>query len=53
MEEELEIQGQLIVEENIESDDLDIYTEDGIENFIDDDGISPSEEGFMKGYLGA
>ena len=53
MEEELEIQEQLIVEENIESDDLDIYTEDGIENFIDDDGISPSEEGFMKGYLGA
>ena len=53
MEEELEIQGQLIVEENIESDDLDIYTEDGIENFIDDDGISPLEEGFMKGYLGA
>jgi len=53
MEEELEIQEQLIVEENKESDDLDIYTEDGIENFIDDDGISPSEEGFMKGYLGA
>ena len=53
MEEELEIQEQLIVEENIESDDLDIYTEDGIENFVDDDGISPSEEGFMQGYLGA
>ena len=53
MEEEFEHQEQLIIEEVEELDDLDIYTEDGIENFVDDDGISPSEEGFMKGYLGA
>ncbi len=33
--------------------DLDIYTEAGISNYVDDDGISASEEGFMTGYLGA
>ena len=34
-------------------DDLDIYTEEGMENFVDDDAISASEQGFMSGYLGA
>ena len=53
MEEELELQEQLIIEKDEELKDLDIYTEDGIEIFVDDDVISPSEEGFMKGYLGA
>ena len=53
MEEELEIQEQLIIEENKELDDLDIYTEEGIDEFVDDDSISPTEQGFMKGYLGA
>ena len=32
-------------------EELDIYTEEGIEEYIDDDSISASEEGFMKGYL--
>jgi len=31
--------------------ELDIYTEEGVENYIDDDCISASEEGFMLGYL--
>ncbi|MBU0471715.1 MAG: hypothetical protein KKF65_03760 [Nanoarchaeota archaeon] len=34
-------------------EELDIYTEEGMENYVDDDGISASEEGFMQGYLGA
>ncbi len=42
MEEEFEIQ-----------EEPDIYTEEGIENYVDDDSISASEEGFMLGYLGA
>ena len=31
----------------------DIYTEKGIENYVDDDTINAAEEGFMLGYLGA
>jgi len=53
MEEELELQEQLIIEEVEELKELDIYTEEGIDEFVDDDGISPTEQGFMKGYLGA
>ena len=56
MEEELELQEQLIIEENKELnelEELDIYTEEGIDEYVDDDGITPSEQGFMKGYLGA
>jgi len=34
-------------------DELDIYTEEGIEEYVDDDSISPTEQGFMQGYLGA
>lgn len=34
-------------------EELDIYTEKGMENYVDDDMISDSEEGFMIGYLGA
>ena len=34
-------------------EELDIYTEEGIEEYIDDDSISASEEGFMIGYLDA
>ena len=45
---------QLFESEEVEAhDDLDIYTEEGIETFIDDDTISASEEGFMIGYLSA
>ena len=36
-----------------EEEELDIYTEEGIDEYMDDDGVSPSEQGFMKGYLGA
>ena len=53
MEEEL-LQAALETEENSETqEELDIYTEEGIENYVDDDSISTSEQGFMKGYLGA
>ncbi len=56
MEEEEEelLQAALPVEENIEiKEELDIYTEEGIDEYVDDDSITPSEQGFMKGYLGA
>ena len=37
-----------------ESDEeFDIYTEEGMENYVDEDSISASEEGFMSGYLDA
>lgn len=32
-------------------EDQDIYTEEGIEEYSEDDVISPFEEGFMLGYL--
>ena len=50
---EEELQEQLIIEENEELEELDIYTEEGIDEYVDNDGISPTEQGFMKGYLGA
>ena len=56
MEEEEEelLQAALPAEENVEAEEeLDIYTEDGIDEYMDDDSISPSEQGFMKGYLEA
>lgn len=34
-------------------EEFDIYTEEGIESYVDDDVISPDEEGFMLGYLDA
>ena len=37
--------------ENFE--DKDIYTEEGIENYVDEDEISTMEQGFMLGYLEA
>lgn len=44
----------LPIEETYDKEEeLDIYTEEGIEEYIDDDSISASEEGFMIGYLGA
>ena len=53
MEEEL-LQTTLEFEEVLDKDgELDIYTEEGIDESMDDDKISPSEQGFMKGYLGA
>ena len=54
VEEEELLQTALPVEENFETEEeLDIYTEGGIDEYVDDDAISPSEQGFMKGYLGA
>jgi len=54
MEEELEMQIPLEFEEALDKDDdLDVYTEEGIDEFVDDDSISASEQGFMSGYLGA
>jgi len=53
MEEEL-LQEHLQIEDFPEKEDeLDIYTEEGIDEYVDDDSISPTEQGFMKGYLGA
>jgi len=34
-------------------EEFDIYTEQGIENYADDDEISALEQGFMSGYLEA
>ena len=60
MEEEIEVEEEELlqtampVEESLEiEEELDIYTEEGNEEYVDDDAISPSEQGFMKGYLGA
>ena len=44
--------GPFEIEETEDSEELDIYTEEGMENYVDGDGITPSEEGFMVGYLG-
>ena len=54
MEEEL-LQEALPVIEEVEDkeEELDIYTEEGIDEYVDDDSISPTEQGFMRGYLGA
>ena len=41
------------IEESKDSEELDIYTEEGMESYLDEDSISAAEEGFMKGYMGA
>jgi len=53
MEEELELQEQFTIEEIEKLEEFDIYTEEGIDEYVDYDSISPTEQGFMKGYLGA
>ena len=35
------------------NDGKDIYTEEGMENYIEGDEISAEEQGFMLGYLEA
>ena len=57
---DLQFSGKLLEKEVIQMEDEfevqeepDIYTEEGIEEYVDDDSITPSEQGFMKGYLGA
>ena len=54
MEEELlqEALPVLIEEIQDKEEEMDIYTEEGIEDYADSDGISPEEQGFMQGYLG-
>jgi len=52
MEDELELL-ESEIEEVFEKDDYDIYTEEGIDDYVDNDGITPSEQGFMSGYLDA
>ena len=52
-ENEFEMESLPEFEETREEEELDIYTEEGMETFLDDDSISPSEQGFMSGYLGA
>ena len=54
MEEELLQEALPLIEEvQDKEEELDIYTEEGIDEYVDDDSISPTEQGFMKGYLGA
>ena len=53
MEEELLQEALPVIEEvQDKEEEFDIYTEEGIDEYVDDDGISPTEQGFMKGYLG-
>jgi hypothetical protein len=37
----------------VEEEKEDIYCEEGLGNFADDDEISAAEEGFMLGYINA
>jgi hypothetical protein len=36
-----------------ETEEKDIYTFEGVENYFDNDELSGGEEGFMVGYLAA
>lgn len=36
-----------------EIEEKDIYTQEGVESYSEDDAISDVEEGFMLGYLAA
>lgn len=42
-----------LYEEDDISEDKDIYTEEGLEEEEDRDGITSAEQGFMFGYLAA
>jgi hypothetical protein len=53
MENEFEVDELVDEKEQDREDELDIYTEEGINESIDDDAISNTEQGFMIGYLGA
>ena len=35
------------------TEDADVYTEAGVSDLVEDDLLSPDEEGFMLGYLEA
>jgi len=43
----------LVIQDKFENDEIDIYTEEGMERYLDEDSITPLEQGFMIGYLGA
>jgi len=34
-----------------EYEEYDIYTENGVSDYVDNDEINSMEEGFMRGYL--
>ncbi len=36
---------------DIEKDDMDIYDEEGLDFSIENDEISPMEQGFLVGYM--
>ena len=42
-----------IKEQDYEPQEVDIYTDDGVFLYCEDDAISAAEEGFMIGYLAA
>ena len=37
----------------MELEEYDIYTEEGVENYMEDDLMSAEEQAFMVGYLSA
>ena len=43
----------LKIDESIWEDSENIYKEDSVDMLLDDDCITPEEEGFMKGYVEA
>ena len=42
---------QMIESDEIIEEDVDIYNDDGLSTSVEDDAMSPEEEGFMVGYL--
>ncbi|MFP4656700.1 MAG: hypothetical protein ACLFNK_03940 [Candidatus Woesearchaeota archaeon] len=42
-----------VLDDAEEFDELDFYDYESVEHSLDDDVVSPEEEGFMLGYMGA
>jgi len=42
---------KLLWNEDRYKDEEDVYGEESREDMIDDDGLTPEEAGFMKGYM--
>ena len=42
---------QMFLDEFTERDEEDVYSKEMLQEFVDDDEISGTEEGFMIGYL--
>jgi len=49
----MDMKQKIIIPDDIIENDYDLYSIDGVEEFIDDDEISAEEAGFMQGYLAA